>query len=63
MGLAWIPKNQALPYQSFITVPLYATQERARVLAEVQMPLPSGGGQAEDTAGFTLAGLALFLGA
>lgn len=62
MGLAWLPKSQSLPYQAYLTAPLYATGERAKVLAEVQVPLASGG-QDEDAAAFTLAGLALFLGA
>lgn len=59
MGLAWIPKDQGLPYTSFMSVPLYATNDRSKVLAEVQVPV-AGEDEAKQ---WTLAGLALFLGA
>ncbi|KAJ9505746.1 hypothetical protein QJQ45_029247, partial [Haematococcus lacustris] len=61
MTLAWLPKSAALPYTNFIPTPLYATHDRAKVLAEVQLPLAPGAD--EDAAALTLAGLALFLAA
>mmetsp|Transcript_33539 Transcript_33539/g.74227 ORF Transcript_33539/g.74227 Transcript_33539/m.74227 type:complete len:2007 (+) Transcript_33539:3-6023(+) len=60
MALAWIPKDSPYPYGSAaMSVPLYATEDRSRVLTEVQMPVSGS----EEAAQWTLAGLALFLAA
>jgi len=55
--IAWLPPSAPLPHPDHVTVPLYATQERTEVLAEVQLPV-AGGAEAE---GWMLAGVALVL--
>lgn len=55
---AWIPKDIPYPYMNFITVPLYVSADRSKLLAEVQMPIVSP----DEKIQWTLSGLALFLG-
>ncbi|KAG1663699.1 hypothetical protein FOA52_013267 [Chlamydomonas sp. UWO 241] len=58
MGVAWVPKDAQLPYgNAFMPVPIYCTQDRSKVLTEVQMPV----GSDDEVRQWTLRGLALFL--
>ena len=60
MSIAWVPKEAELPYgNAYMSVPLYYTQGREKVLTEVQLPVNSD----EEVQQWTLAGLALFLSA
>ena len=57
-AFAWIPKDEPHPYNNFTVVPLYVTADRAKLLAEVQMPVVSQ----DEAVQWTLSGVALFLG-
>lgn len=60
MSLAWIPQESGFPYgTAYMTVPIYTTQDRSKVLTEVQMPVSSD----DEVQQWTLTGLALFLSA
>lgn len=60
MGLVWLPSGSQLPYgNAYMDVPIYCTQDRSKVLTEVQMPVGSN----EEVQQWTLRGLALFLSA
>ena len=56
---AWVQKRQPRPYPHFLSVPLYRTEDRSRVLFEAQLPLAPG----DEKADWVLAGVALFIGA
>eukprot|EP00955_Chlamydomonas_euryale_P091264 364610-Chlamydomonas_euryale.AAC.2 len=60
MALAWLPSDAALPYgRAATSVPIYCTQDRSKVLTNVQMPV----GSEAEVQQWTLRGLALFLSA
>ncbi|GBG84147.1 hypothetical protein CBR_g38121 [Chara braunii] len=55
--LAWIHENEAFPYQQNLSVPVYETVDRVRIVTEVQLPC-----RQEEQHRWILAGVALFLG-
>eukprot|EP00798_Chlamydomonas_sp_ICE-L_P023166 gene23167-30374_t len=58
MSLAWIPKDSPYPYGSaYMDVPLYTTQDRSKVLTQVQMPVASQ----EEAGQWILSGIAMFM--
>lgn len=57
MTLAWLAAGSLPVYAVSLSVPLYLTRERSRVLTEVSLPLAA----AEEAPGWVLAGVALFL--
>jgi hypothetical protein len=60
MSLAWLPEESPYPYgKAYMDVPIYCTQDRSKVLTEVQMPV----GSDDEVRAWTLCGLALFLSA
>lgn len=65
LSLVWLPKGGApQPHPQAITVPVYSSAERQKVVAELQLPLSAG--SAADSAElqrqqWTLAGVALML--
>lgn len=65
LTLTWLPKGAAQPHAQSITVPLYSSLERQKVVAELQLPLSGAGGGGGDLEQqrqyWVLAGVALML--
>lgn len=59
MTLSWSPKDVPLPHASHLAAPLYLSMDRGAILTEVQLPV----GSKEEAESWTLAGVALLLGA
>lgn len=66
LSLTWLPKGAPQPHPQAISVPLYSSMERHKVVAELQLPLAAGGSaggatEQQQQQQWTLAGVALML--
>jgi hypothetical protein len=55
--MAYLPPAAPLPHPTHLATPLYATQERGRVIAQLQLPVASP----EEAQRWALAGVAVML--
>lgn len=64
LTLTWLPPEAPQPHPQSLQVPLYSSAERAKVVAELQLPLSGSGSRAEleqQRQQWVLAGVALML--
>lgn len=55
--MAWVAEDSPMPYKAWLSVPVYASGARTRIITHLQLPVPDETAQRE----WILRGTALYL--